>query len=162
MQRKVEGLENLNSILTLPIGSTFGIFTDTTIASFKVAGYLDRVAKSSEDPHKIATVIIPTYPLVGGSHLNTSLDLVYQDPETGLIRVLYESELKGVLRGIPWELNRAALLPSYLYQAGAAPCFHACFVFMDLPVGSVVTHPPVQNGTETFFISMIELNNAKL
>lgn len=64
--------------------------------------------------------------------------------------------------GIPWDRNRAALLPSYLYQVGAAPCFHACFVFMDLPVGSVVTHPPVQNGTETFFISMIELNNAKL
>lgn len=84
MQRKVEGLENLNNILTLPIGSKFGMFADDSI------------------------------------------------------------------------------LPSYLYQAGAAPCFHACFVFMDLPVGSVVTHPPVQNGTETFFISMIELNNAKL
>lgn len=106
MHRKVEGLDNLNNILTLPIGSTFGIFTDTAIASFKVAGYLNRVAKSSEDPGKIATVIIPTYPLVGGSHLNTRRDLVYQD--------------------------------------------------------SVVTHPPVQNGTETFFISMIELNNAKL
>lgn len=77
-------------------------------------------------------------------------------------RVLYESDLRGPLMGIPWDRNRAALLPSYLYQAGAAPCFHACFVFMDLPVGSVVTHPPVQNGTETFFISMIELNNAKL
>ena len=162
MSRKVEGLENLNNILTLPIGSKFGMFADDSITLFKVAGYLDRVAKASEDPFSLATVIIPTYPLVGGSHLDSSRDLVYQDPETGLIRVLYESELKGVLRGIPWELNRAALLPSYLYQAGAAPCFHACFVFMDLPVGSVVTHPPVQNGTETFFISMIELNNSKL
>lgn len=162
MQRKVEGLENLNKILTLPIGSKFGMFTDTAIGSFKVAGYLDRVAKSYENPSKIATVIIPTYPLVGRGHLDSRRDLAYQDPETGLIRVLYESELKGVLRGIPWELNRAALLPSYLYQAGAAPCFDACFVFMDLPAGSVVTHPPVQNGTETFFVSMNELNNAKL
>lgn len=30
MQRKVEGLENLNNILTLPIGSTFGMFADDT------------------------------------------------------------------------------------------------------------------------------------
>lgn len=29
-------------------------------------------------------------------------------------------------------------------------------------LNNILTHPPVQNGTETFFISMIELNNAKL
>lgn len=29
MQRKVEGLENLNNILTLPIGSKFGLFVDS-------------------------------------------------------------------------------------------------------------------------------------
>ena len=162
MQRKVEGLENLNDILTLPIGSKFGMFADDSITLFKVAGYLDRVAKASEDPFSVATVIIPTYPLLRRGHEDASRDLVYQDPHTGLMRVLYESDLRGPLMGIPWDRNRAALLPSYLYQAGAAPCFHACFVFMDLPVGSVVTHPPVQNGTKTFFISMIELNNSKL
>lgn len=31
MQRKVEGLENLNNILTLPIGSKFGMFADDSI-----------------------------------------------------------------------------------------------------------------------------------
>lgn len=162
MSREVEGLENLNKILTLPIGSTFGMFADNSMNLFKVAGYIDRVAKTSECSFAVDTVIIPTYPLVRRGHEDLSRDLVYQDPHTGLMRVLYESDLRGPLRGIPWDRNRAALLPSYLYQAGAAPCFNACFVFMDLPVGSVVTHPPVQNGTETFFISMIELNNAKL
>lgn len=162
MSREVEGLENLNKILTLPIGSKFGMFADNSMNLFKVAGYIDRVAKTSECSFAVDTVIIPTYPLVRRGHEDLSRDLVYQDPHTGLMRVLYESDLRGPLRGIPWDRNRAALLPSYLYQAGAAPCFDACFVFMDLPVGSVVTHPPVQNGTETFFISMIELNNAKL
>lgn len=158
MQRKVEGLENLNNILTLPIGSKFGMFADDIITLFKVAGYLDRVAKASEDPFSLTTVIVPPYPLLRRGHEDASRDLVYQDPHTGLMRVLYESDLRGPLMGIPWDRNIAALLPSYLYQAGAAPCF----VFMDLPVGSVVTHPPVQHGTETFFISMIELNNTKL
>lgn len=162
MSREVEGLENLNKILTLPIGSKFGMFADNSMNLFKVAGYIDRVAKTSECSFAVDTVIIPTYPLVRRGHEDPSRDLVYQDPHTGLMRVLYESDLRVPLRGIPWDRNRAALLPSYLYQAGAAPCFDACFVFMDLPVGSVVTHPPVQNGTETFFISMIELNNAKL
>lgn len=162
MSREVEGLENLNKILTLPIGSKFGMFADNSMNLFKVAGYIDRVAKTSECSFAVDTVIIPTYPLVRRGHEDPSRDLVYQDPHTGLMRVLYESDLRGPLRGIPWDRNRAALLPSYLYQAGAAPCFDACFVFMDLSVGSVVTHPPVQNGTETFFISMIELNNAKL
>lgn len=73
MPREVEGLDNLNKILTLPIGSKFGMFADDSIT-----------------------------------------------------------------------------------------LFNACFVFMDIPVGSVVTHPPVQNGTETFFISMNELNNTKI
>lgn len=162
MSREVEGLENLNKILTLPIGSKFGMFADNSMNLFKVAGYIGRVAKTSECSFAVDTVIIPTYPLVRRGHEDPSRDLVYQDPHTGLMRVLYESDLRGPLGGIPWDRNRAALLPSYLYQAGAAPCFDACFVFMDLPVGSVVTHPPVQNGTETFFISMIELNNAKL
>lgn len=162
MQRKVEGLDNLNKILTLPIGSTFGMFADSSIDLFKVAGYIDRVAKKSECSYDVATVVIPTYPLLRLGHEDTSRDLVYQDPHTGLMRVLYESDLRGPLMGIPWDRNRAALLPSYLYQAGAAPCFNACFVFIDLPVGSVITHPPVQNGTETFFISMIELDNTKL
>lgn len=31
MQRKVEGLENLNNILTLPIGSKFGMFEISSI-----------------------------------------------------------------------------------------------------------------------------------
>lgn len=64
MSREVEGLENLNNILTLPIGSKFGMFADDSITLFKVAGYLDRVAKASEDPFSVATVIIPTYPLL--------------------------------------------------------------------------------------------------
>ena len=121
MQRKVEGLENLNNILTLPIGSKFGMFADDSITLFKVAGYLDRVAKVSEDPFSVATVIIPTYPLLRRGHEDASRDLVYQDPHTGLMRVLYESDLRGPLMGIPWDRNRAAHLPSNLYQAGAAP-----------------------------------------
>lgn len=49
-----------------------------------------------------------------------------------------------------------------LYDVGAAQCFDACFVFMHLPVGSVVTEHDEQRLTETFFVSANELHNAKL
>lgn len=50
MSREVEGLENLNRILELPLGSKFGMFIDSSMDSFKVAGYLDKVAKASGGP----------------------------------------------------------------------------------------------------------------
>ena len=162
MSRKVEGLENLKRILELPLGSKFGMFVDGNMNAFKVAGYLDKVAKASGDPFNVATVMIPSYPLVRMTHADTSRDIVYENPDTGLIRVLYERDLKGPIEGIPWHLNRAAILPRYLYDVGCAPCFDACFVFLDKPVGSVVTEHTEQDRTETFFVSMIELNNAKL
>ena len=106
--------------------------------------------------------MMPTYPLIRAGHEDTSRDLIYEDLATGLIKVLYERDLKGLIQGTPWELNRAVVLPWYLYDAGAAPCFDACFVFLDRPVGSIVTEHTEQDHTETFFISMIELNNTKL
>lgn len=162
MSREVEGLENLNRILELPLGSKFGMFVDGSMNAFKVAGYLDRVAKASGDPFNIATVMIPSYPLVRMTHADASRDIVYEAPGTGLMCVLYERDLKGPIEGIPWYLNRAAILPLYLYDVGCAPCFDACFVFLDLPVGSVVTEHTEQDRTETFFISMNELNNSQL
>lgn len=162
MSREVEGLDNLNRILELPLGSKFGMFIDSSTNSFKVASYLDKVAKASGDPFNIATVMIPSYPLVRMTHADTSRDIVYEDPGTGLMRVLYERDLKGPIEGIPWRLNRAAILPRYLYDVGCAPCFDACFVFLNRPVGSIVTEHTEQDRTESFFISMIELNNAKL
>ena len=162
MPREVEGLDNLNRILTLPIGSKFGMFVYNRMDDFRVAGYLDRAAKASGDPFNVATVMIPTYPLIRRGHEDASRDLIYEDPATGLIRVLYERDLKGPIQGIPWHLNRAVILPWYLYDAGAAACFDACFVFLDRPVGSIVTEHTEQDRTETFFISMNELNNAQL
>lgn len=162
MQRKVEGLDNLNRILTLPARRKIGMFVYNRMDEFRVSSYLDRIAKSSGDPFNVATVMMPTYPLIRGGHEDTSRDLIYEDPATGLIKVLYERDLKGPIQGIPWELNRAVVLPWYLYDAGAAPCFDACFVFLDRPVGSIVTEHTEQDHTETFFISMIELNNTKL
>lgn len=57
MPREVEGLENLNRILTLPIGSKFGMFADNSMNLFKAAGYIDRVAKTSECSFAVDTVI---------------------------------------------------------------------------------------------------------
>lgn len=162
MQRKVEGLENFKRILELPIGSKFGLFVDSHIDAFRVTTYLDRTAWASEDPSRVSTVMIPTYPMVRRDHTDPRRDLVFEDPATGLMRVLYERDLKGPLQGIPWELNRAVVLPTYLYNAGAAPCFHACFVFMNVPVGYEVSPVRTWAGTETFFISMSELNKTQL
>lgn len=138
------------------------MFVDGSMNAFKVAGYLDRVAKASGDPFNVATVMIPSYPLIRMDHSDYSRDIVYEDPGTGLMRVLYERDLKGPIQGIPWRLNRTAILPRYLYDVGCAPCFDACFVFLDRPVGSIVTEHTEQDRTESFFVSMIELNNTKL
>lgn len=162
MPREVEGLENFKKILELPIGSRFGLFVDSHIDAFRVTTYLDRTARTSEDPSRVSTVMIPTYPMVRRDHTDPSRDLVFEDPTTGLTRVLYESDLKGPLQGIPWELNRAVVLPTYLYNAGAAPCFHACFVFLNVPIGYEVSPVRTWAGTETLFISMNELNKTQL
>lgn len=162
MSHEVEGLENFKRILELPIGSKFGLFVDSHIDAFRVTTYLDRTARASEDPSRVSTVMIPTYPMVRRDHTDPRRDLVFEDPATGLMRVLYESDLKGPLQGIPRELNRAVVLPTYLYNAGAAPCFHACFVFMNVPVGYEVSPVRTWAGTETFFISMNELNKTQL
>lgn len=162
MPREVEGLGNFKRILELPIGSKFGLFVDSHIDAFRVTTYLDRTARASEDPSSVSTVMIPTYPMVRRDHTDPSRDLVFEDPATGLMRVLYESDLKGPLHGVPWELNRAVILPEYLYNAGAAPCFNACFIFLNVPVGYKVNPVRTWAGTETFFISMIELNKTQL
>lgn len=162
MPRKVEGLENFKKILELPIGSRFGLFVDSHIDAFRVTTYLDRTARTSEDSSSVSTVMIPTYPMVRRDHTDPRRDLVFEDPDTGLMRVLYESDLKGPLQGIPWVLNRAVVLPTYLYNAGAAPCFHACFVFMNVPVGYEVHPVRTWANVETFFISMNELNKTRL
>lgn len=162
MQRKVEGLENFKRILELPISSKFGLFVESHIDAFRVTTYLDRTARASEDPSRVSTVMIPTYPMVRRDHTDPNRDLVFEDPATGLTRVLYESDLKGPIQGIPWELNRAVVLPSYLYNAGAAPCFNACFVFLNVPMGYEVYPVRTWVGTETFFVSMNELNKTQL
>lgn len=51
MPREVEGLENLNRILELPLGSKFGMFVDGSMNAFKVAGYLDRPVGSVVTEH---------------------------------------------------------------------------------------------------------------
>ena len=162
MPRKVEGLENFKKILELPIGSRFGLFVDSHIDAFRVTSFLDRNARASEDPSRVSTVMIPTYPFVRPDHTDPGRDLIFQDPATGLMRVLYESDLKGPIRGIPWSINRAVVLPEYLYNAGAAPCFHACFIFMNVPVGYEVSPVRTWANVETFFISMNELALPKL
>lgn len=162
MSRKVEDLDNLDKIITLPLGSTFGMFIENRMDAFTVAGYLDRTAKASADPYDIATVMIPTYPMVCRDHADASRDLVYEDRGTGLMRVLYERDLKGPIQGLPWRLNRAVILPWYLYNAGAALCFDACFVFLNRSVGSIVNEYTEQANTESFFISMNELNKSQL
>lgn len=156
MLRKVEGLENFKKILELPIGSRFGLFVSTRIDDFMVTSYLGQSYKTNKSD-EVSTVLIPTYPMVRFDHANTERDLVFEDPSTGLARILYESDLKGPIRGIPWKINRAVILPRYLYEAGAAPCFDTCFIFVNAPIGYEVNSVLEYSNTATFFISIPEI-----
>lgn len=49
MPREVEGLDNLNRILTLPARRKIGMFVYNRMDEFRVSSYLDRIAKSSGD-----------------------------------------------------------------------------------------------------------------
>lgn len=53
MPRKIEGLENFNRIITLPIGSKFGLFVNSSIDAFNVTGYIDLLARWTDDPYII-------------------------------------------------------------------------------------------------------------
>jgi len=127
MSREVEGLENFKRILELPIGSKFGLFVDSHIDAFRVTTYLDRTARASEDPSRVSTLVIPTYPMVRRDHTDPRRDLVFEDPATGLMRVLYEREISKDLSKVfhgsliaQWCSQHISTMPEQLHASTLA------------------------------------------
>lgn len=158
----VKPLINFQNALSVTMGGRFGIFVDDPLDALKIHGVVDAIP--NVDPHcdLQPTVIVPTYPYLVWGHNTSSMDFIYTDPRTGSARILYNETLRGPIQGIPWIFNRAVILPTYLYDEGAAQCFNVCLVFCEQQPGSEVLDRKEQIGTETVFISLPDLRKTQL
>lgn len=144
------------------MGNRIGLFLDEPMGCLKLQSVIDCIRDPNEDCTLPPTVIVPTHPLVIRGHHTGYGDLVYEDPRSRMTRVLYRETLLGPMQGVPLIINRAVMLPTYLYGAGAAQCFDVCFVFCEQAAGEEVIAREEQLGTETIFISLPDLRSAKL
>lgn len=157
----VKPLLNFQNVLTIAMGGRFGIFVDNPMDALKIRSVVDTTPNVDGNYSPQPTVVVPTYPFVIRGHNTSDADFIYTDPRTGATRILYNETLRGPIQGIPWIINRAVILPTYLHETGAAQCFNVCFVFCDQAVGGHVDRAE-QIGTETIFISNYDLRNYKL
>lgn len=157
----VKPLLNFQNVLAIAISGRFGIFVDNPMDALKIQSVVDTTPNADGNYTPRPTVIVPTYPFVVRGHNTSHADFIYTDPRTGATRILYNETLRGPIQGIPWIINRAVILPTYLHETGAAQCFNVSFVFCDQAVGSHVDRAE-QIGTDTIFISTYDLRNYKL
>lgn len=157
----VKPLLDFQNVLTIAMGGRFGIFVDNPMDALKIQSVVDTTPNVDGNYNPQPTVVVPTYPFVIRGHNTSNADFVYTDPRTGATRILYNETLRGPIQGVPWIINRAVILPTYLHETGAAQCFSVCFVFCDQVVGGHVDRAE-QIGTETIFISNYDLRNYKI
>lgn len=158
----VAGIDTLRLILSTPMWHRVGLFLDEPLDCLKLQSVVNAIRDPSVDSTVPPTVIVPTHPVVVRGHSAGFGDLIFQDSRSHMTRVLYHETLRGPLQGVPGVINRAVMLPTYLYEAGAAPCFDICFVFCEQPVGEEVIARSEQIGTETVFVSLPDLRSTKL
>ena len=155
----VKPIVNLQTIISVPDGIKIGFFLDDPLDCLKLQSVVDAIRVSDVDGVVPPTVIVPTHPMVICGHQVGYGDLVFEDPQSCTTRVLYQETLHGPMQGVPLIFNRAVMLPAYLYEAGAAPCFDICFVFCEQAAGEEVVARSEQIGTETIFISLPDLRS---
>lgn len=158
----VAGIDTLQIILSTPMWHRIGLFLDDSLDYLKLQSVIDAIRDPSVDSAMPPTVIVPTHPMVVRGHCVGYGDLIFEDPRSNMTRVLYQEILRGPMQGVPGIINRAVMLPTYLYESGAAPCFDICFVFCEQEVGEDVIARSEQLGTETVFISLPDLRSTKL
>lgn len=158
----VAGIDTLQIILSVPGYHRIGFFLDDSLDCLKLQSVVNAIRDPSVDSDLPPTVIVPTHPLVVRGPMVGHGDLVFDDLRSNMTRVLYQETLRGPMQGVPGVINRAVMLPTYLYDAGAAPCFDICFVFCEQEVGEEVIARSEQIGTETVFISLPDLRSIKL
>lgn len=158
----VKPIENFKNTLSVTIGCRFGIFVDDPMDALRIHHVVDTIQNVDPNCNMQPTVILPTFPMITLGHGLSHEDLIYEDPRTGANRILYNSTLHGPIQGIPWVVNRAVILPTYLHEGGAGPCFGVCFVFCEQQVGAEVIARKEPIGTKTIFISLDSLRNTQL
>lgn len=158
----VTGIDTLQLILSTPMWNRIGLFIDESLDCLKLQSVIGAIRDPNVDSTVPPTVIVPTHPLVIRGHSVGYGDLVFEDSRSRMTRVLYQETLRGPLQGVPGVINRAVMLPTYLYNAGAAPVFDICFVFCEQEVGEEVIARSEQIGTETVFVSLPDLRSTKL
>lgn len=158
----VKAIGDLRTIMSVPMGNRIGLFLDEPLDRLKLHSVVDSIGNPDGGGTTPPAVIIPTHHVPVRGLCTGYSDLVYEDPRTHATMVLYNENLRGPIQGIPWIINRAAMLPTYLYEEGAAPCFDICFVFCEQAAGEEVIARKEQLGTETIFVSLPDLRSTEL
>lgn len=158
----VAGIDTLQIILSTPMWYRIGLFLDESLDCLKLQSVVNAIRDQSVDSTIPPTVIVPTHPVVIRDHGVGYGDLVFEDSRSHMTRILYQETLRGPMKGLPQVINRAVILPTYLYDAGAAQRFDVCFVFCEQEVGEEVVARSEQIGTETVFVSLPDLRSTKL
>lgn len=158
----VAGIGTLRLILSTPMWQRIGLFLDESLDCLKLQSVVNAIRDPSVDSTVPPTVIVPTHPVVVRGHLTNYGDLVFNDTRSHMTRILYQETLRGPMQGVPGVINRAVMLPTYLYDAGAASRFDICFVFCEQEVGEEVIARSEQLGTETVFVSLPDLRSTKI
>lgn len=158
----VKPVINLQTLLSVPMWSKIGLFLDHPQDRLVLQSVINTIRDPDADSHVPPTVIVPTYPMAVRDHTVGHGDLIFEDPQSHMTRVLYQETLRGPMPGLPLIINRAVMLPTYLYEGGAAPCFDICFVFCEQAAGGKVVAREKQLGTETIFISLPDLRSTKI
>lgn len=158
----VKAINNLQTILSVPMGNRIGLFLDEPLDRRKLQSVVNSIPDTDENRTIPPTVIVPTHPVAIRGFYPGYGDLIYEEPHPHTTRVLTHGSLRAPIQGIPWIVNRAVILPAYLYDEGAAPCFDTCFVFCEQEVGEEVVARCERLGTETIFVSLPDLRSTNL
>ena len=158
----VKPIDNLQKVMSVPMGHRIGLFLDDPLDCLKLQSIVDSIRDPEVDITMPPTIVVPTYTIAIRGHQISDRDLAFEDPRSRTIKVLYQSTLHGPMQGVPWIINRAVMLPTYLYEGGAASLFDICFVFCEQPYGEEVVARSEHIGTETIFISLPDLRSINL
>lgn len=158
----VKPIINFQTVLSVPMRNKIGLFIDDPQDRLKLQSVINAIRDPDADNHVPPTVIVPTHPMPTHEDVVCHGDLVFEDRQFNTTRVLYQETLNTPMRGIPSVVNRAVMLPTYLYDEGATQFFNINFFFCELAAGGKVIDRKNQPETKTIFISLQDLRSAKL
>lgn len=139
-----------------------GLFIDDPQDRLKLQSVINAIRDPDADNNVPPTVVIPTHPMPIREDMVSHGDLVFEERLSNTTRVLYRETLTAPMRGLPLVVNRAVMLPTYLYDEGVTQFFNVNFFFCEQAAGGKVIDRKKQPENKTIFVSLQDLRSYKL